>query len=272
MKELFRRFIEHDLVNLGAQTAYFLLLSIFPFLLFIVSLLAYLPFTITDVYLLLQNTYVPPGVLMVIEEEWNVVTENTQAGVLSIGAVFTLWTASLAVNSILESLNRAFQVTEARSLLLGRFVALLLTAGLFIIVIGALVLQVAGSHITDLLQMEAFLFDGHFLRWMLSSLMLFTVFLLVYWIGPSLRLRLRDILPGALAATIGWQVVSFLFSSVITRVADFSATYGTISTVIALMIWFHLISLIVLIGGEINAFLLERRVSRRPEKMPKKTW
>jgi membrane protein len=266
IKEFGRRFRDHELINLGAQCAYFLLLSIFPFLLVIVSLLAYLPFTFVDVYVLLQNTYVPPGVLEVIEDQWNVITAESQVGLLSIGALFTLWTASLALNSILQSLNLAYNITENRGLLVGRLIAIALTVAMFFVVILALIFQVVGIHIRDWLQLEIVLFDVDLLRWLISSTILFAVFLLLYWIGPSMRLRFKDVYVGAIFATTGWQLVSWGFSAFVSGFADFSATYGTIGTVIALMVWFHLTSLMILLGGEINAMKKEASVARKQKK------
>ncbi|WP_444684699.1 YihY/virulence factor BrkB family protein [Alkalicoccus luteus] len=262
MKEFWRRFQDHQLINLGAQCAYFLLLSLFPFLLVVIAFLSYLPFRPSDVFLLLQNAYVPPGALEVVESQWNVLTADTQPALLSVGALLTLWTASLALNSIISSLNLAYNTTETRPFLKERGIALLLTIAMFFVIIAALVLQVVGVHIRDWLQLELMLFNMDLVRWSLTSLMLFAVFMLLYWTGPSRMLRFRDVYIGALTATVGWQVASYFFSAFVSRFADFSATYGTIGAVIALMVWFHLISLILLIGGEINAMRKEKNFEK----------
>lgn len=257
LKSLFKRFNDHSLIDLGAQCAYFLLLSLFPFLIFIISLLTFLPFTFADVYRLLQNTYVPSDVLEIIQNQWNVLKENQSTGLLSLGLLFTLWTASLALNSILRSLNLAYHVSESRGLILARLISISLTVGMFIVVIAALILQVIGSQIRDNLPVDLIIFDVDILRWALSSIIIFSVFLILYFVGPNIRLKFKDVYIGALFATIGWQFTSFIFSMYVTNFADYSATYGTIGTVIALMIWFHISSLIILIGGEINAIIKE---------------
>ncbi|QKS70092.1 YihY/virulence factor BrkB family protein [Paenalkalicoccus suaedae] len=257
VKSLSKRFMQHNLIDLGAQCAYFFLLSIFPFLLFSVSLLSFLPFSFVDIYVLLA-TYVPAGVLQVIESQWNVITNNQRTGILSLGAFFTLWTASLALNSILRSLNLAYDVTEDRGFVVDRLIALGLTFGMFFIIIMALLFQVVGSAVRDFFNLNLILFNFDILRWLLSSSIIFIVFLILYYIGPNIRLRFKEIYVGAIFATIGWQAVSWLFSYYLTGFANFSATYGTIGTVIALMVWFHLTSLIILLGGEINAILKDK--------------
>ncbi|WP_416148398.1 YihY/virulence factor BrkB family protein [Salipaludibacillus sp. HK11] len=254
---LMKRFKDHSLIDLAAQCAYFFLLSLFPFLLFIISLLSFLPFTFNDVYSLLQEAYVPAGVLEVVENQWEVLANNRSTSVLSLGILFTLWTASLALNSILRALNMAYHVTERRGLILGRLISICLTIGMFFIIIVALSLQVVGSFLENFMFIDFVIFNVDLLRWALSSVIIFTVFLILYLIGPNTRLSFKEVYIGAIFATVGWQITSFGFSIYLNRFADFSATYGTIGTVIALMLWFHLSSIIILIGGEINAILKE---------------
>ncbi len=252
-----KRFKEHSLIDLAAQCAYFFLLSLFPFLLFIISLLTFLPFSFNDVYNLLQEAYVPSDVLEVIEGQWELLTNQQSTGVLSFGLLFTLWTASLALNSILRALNLAYNVTERRGMVLGRLISIALTIGMFAVIIVALSLQVVGSFMKDYLIVDFVIFNLDLLRWMLSSAIIFTILLILYLVGPYMRLKIREVYIGAIFATIGWQLTSFGFSIYLNRFADFSATYGTIGTVIALMVWFHLSSIIILLGGEINAILKE---------------
>jgi len=251
------RFKEHGLIDLAAQCAYFFLLSLFPFLLFIISLLTFLPFSFDDVYHLLQEAYVPEDVLQVIEGQWDLLTNQQSTGVLSFGLLFTLWTASLAMNSILRALNMAYNVTERRGMILARLISIALTIGMFAVIIVALSLQVLGSLMKDYLIVDLVIFDVDLLRWFLSSTIIFTVLLILYLVGPNTRLSFKEVYIGAIFATIGWQLTSYAFSIYLNHFADFSATYGTIGTVIALMIWFHFSSIIILLGGEINALLKE---------------
>ncbi|RKL66339.1 ribonuclease [Salipaludibacillus neizhouensis] len=263
LKSLLKRFNDHRLIDLGAQCAYFLLLSIFPFLIFIISLLHFLPFTFTDVYQLLEETFVPADVLDVIQNQWNILKENHRTGLLSLGLIFTLWTASLALDSILRALNLSYHISENRGFLLARLVSIFLTVGMFLVIIVALSLQVIGAHIESTFNLNLLILELEILRWAVSSIVIFAVFLLLYLVGPNLRLTLKKVYIGAIFATIGWQLTSYAFHFYLTNFANYSATYGTIGTVIALMVWFHISSLIILIGGEINAILYEEMPSQR---------
>ncbi|MBU9711700.1 YihY/virulence factor BrkB family protein [Evansella tamaricis] len=253
---LINRFREHRLVELAAQCSYYLLLSIFPFLIFILTLLSFLPYTF-DFDLELVQEIVPGDILSVIENQWAHISARQNTSLLSISIIFTLWTASLALNTILRLLNRAYDVTEDRKMVKGRLLSILLTIGMFAVVLVALVFQVIGAALENLIPMDLNIFEFDLLRWVFSSMLLFLVFSLLYLTGPNLRLKISEIYIGAIFATIGWQLTSYFFSFYLNNFANYTATYGTIGAVIALMVWFHLSSIIILFGGEINAALKE---------------
>ncbi|WP_100397931.1 YihY/virulence factor BrkB family protein [Bacillus sp. FJAT-44742] len=252
-RSLMKRFADHDLISLGAQCAYFLLLSLFPFLIFIVTLLTYLPFTFQDVYNLLEEDYVPPEVLGIVENQWEVLTAHQNTGLLSFSIIFTIWTASLALNSILRTLNLAYHVTERRGMIKARVVSISLTISMFLVVLTALVVQVIGSNLLEYIEIEPVILDYDVLRWLVSSVILFIVFSILYLVGPNTRLKIKEVYTGAIFATVGWQLTSLGFSYYLNNFANYTATYGSIGAVIALMVWFHLSSVIILFGGEINA-------------------
>lgn len=253
---IWKRFKEHRLIELAAQCAYYLLLSIFPFLIFIITLLAFIPFPIQFNINLLQDI-IPYEIFQFIEGQWTHIASQQNTGLLSISIIFTLWTASLAISTILRLLNRAYHVTESRHFIKGRLISILLTIGMFIVVLIALILQVIGGAIKNIVHFDFIVFDFNILRWSFSTIILFLVFSLLYFIGPNIRLKFREIYIGAIFATIGWQLISTLFSFYLNNFANYSTTYGTIGTVIALMVWFHLSSVIILLGGEINAHIKE---------------
>lgn len=251
------RFKDHRLTELAAQCAYYLLLSLFPFLIFILTLLSFLPVAYELDLTLLQDM-IPAEIFQFIEGQWERITAGQNTGLLSISIILTLWTASLALNTIINLLNRAYHVTEERKFVKGRLISIFLTVGMFAVVLVALGLQVIGGALKEFIAFNLEIFNFNLMRWVISLVILFLVFLLVYWIGPNIRLKLREVYIGALFATLGWQIISLAFSFYLDNFANYTATYGTIGVVIALMVWFHLSSVIILLGGEINAELKER--------------
>ncbi|MFA9556800.1 YihY/virulence factor BrkB family protein [Evansella sp. AB-rgal1] len=255
---LINRFKEHKLIELAAQCAYYLLLSIFPFLIFMLTLLSFLPIPI-EFELDMLYDIVPADIVQMIEREWTTITARHNTGLLSFSIIFTLWTASLALNTILHLLNRAYDVTEDRRMIIGRLNSILLTIGMFVVILVALSFQVIGGAIRDIPIFDLAIFNFDLLRWLFTSILLFIVFTLLYLIGPNIRLKIREVYIGAIFATVGWQITSLLFSFYLNNFANYTATYGTIGTVIALMVWFHISSVVILFGGEINAALKEDR-------------
>lgn len=254
IKSIFFRFKDHRLVELAAQCAYYLLLSIFPFLIFLLTLFSFLPIALEFELDLIQDV-VPTEIFQFIEGQWARITDQPQTGLLSFSIIFTIWTASLALDTILRLLNRAYHVTEERKFIKGRLVSIFLTIGMFGVVVVALVLQVIGGAVQEYIAVEFLNFN--ILRWVISFAILFLVFTLLYLLGPNIKLRVSEVYIGALFATIGWLITSTLFSLYLDNFANYTATYGTIGAVIALMVWFHLSSIIILFGGEINAELKE---------------
>ncbi len=100
------------------------------------------------------------------------------------------------------------------------------------------------------------------LRFLVSPLVLITIFIGVYYLAPNLKIKCTSAFPGAIFATLGWILISLAFSFYVSNFANYSATYGSIGGIIVLMVWFYLTGIILLVGGEINA-LMNNRLNKR---------
>ncbi|UJF33003.1 YihY/virulence factor BrkB family protein [Paenibacillus hexagrammi] len=256
-KELWRQFEQDDALGLAAQCAYYFLLSVFPFLLFIMSLFGYLPIQSTDVITLLKE-YIPGEVAKGMEANIVNLLEVKRGGTLSFGLVFSLVSASAAMNAIVLAVNKAYGLPERRSFIHSRFLAVMLTIGMLIVIASALLLSVFGHWIGDWMQMHfhlplAQIEKWNIFRWVINFVILFMVFLGIYYIAPNTCLTCKSVLPGALFAAAGWQLTSLGFSYYVNSFANYSATYGSLGGVIVLMTWFYISALLIIVGGEINA-------------------
>lgn len=263
IKELFRRFGQHEIPALSAQLSYFLLLSLFPFLVFLITLVGYLPISQEDVFGLIDQ-FAPPQTLKLIDQNLGELLNNRNTGLLSFGIIGTLWSASNGINALIRSFNHAYDVGEDRSFLVARLIAIVLTIAMILVIAMALLLPVFGKAIGVFLfsfigLSEDFLRIWNMLRWVISTLILLIVLTALYVIAPNNHINIKEVLVGATFATIGWQVVSLAFAFYIDNFMNYSATYGSLGGVIILMIWFYLSGMIIIIGGEINAMLKEYR-------------
>lgn len=254
---LWKRVGEDDVLGLAAQLAYFFLLSLFPLLIFLVTLLPYLPIT-QDEMLGVVGDFAPGETMFFIESNLNEIMSHQNGTLLSFGLIATVWSASNGINAIMRAFNKAYEVKESRSFFVARGMAILFTVAMIFVFIIALLLPVFGKQIGIFLFAKLglsshFLAFWNMLRWLLSSLIIFIVFLVLYWIAPNKRFKCIDAVPGAVFATVGWLLVSWGFSYYVSNFGNYSAMYGSIGAVIVLLIWFYLSGIIIILGGEINA-------------------
>ncbi|MFQ3543964.1 YihY/virulence factor BrkB family protein [Halobacillus rhizosphaerae] len=265
IKTLFSRFAEDDIFGLAAQLAYFFLLSLLPFMIFLVTLLGYLNIK-EDRVIALINVYAPPETIDILSENITSLFNDQNGGLLSFGVIGTLWAASNGVNAIIKAFNRAHHVEENRSFFVSRVVAIVLTIAMVLVIAIAFLLPVLGNTIGTYVfsffgMSNGFIAVWDALRWVISSVIFFIVLSFLYIMAPNKPLRYKDTVVGAVFATIGWQLVSLLFSFYVSKMGSFSTTYGSLGGVIVLMIWFYLSGIVIITGGEINAIIYRRRVS-----------
>ncbi|MCA0989348.1 YihY/virulence factor BrkB family protein [Guptibacillus algicola] len=255
-KQLFLRIKEHQVTDLAAQLAYYFLLSLFPFLIFAITLLAHFDFS-KDQILELIAQYAPSESFVTIQENL-ILEDGARKGLLSFGIIATIWSASNAINAIIKSLNRAYNVDESRNFLLARGLSVLLSLAMIFVIVVALLLPVFGEMLWRFFVgffaiPESFSFMFTLIRWFLSLSIMIIVFMFIYYYAPNKRLHYKDVMIGSVTASVLWQLVSFVFSYYINNFGNYSATYGSLGGVIALMLWFYLTGLVIVVGGEINA-------------------
>lgn len=262
IKELYQRIMESDLFGKAAQLAYFFLLSLFPFMLFLMTLVGYLPIDEQTIIEFIE-TYAPGEINELINQNITELVNDQNGQLLSIGIIGTLWSASNAINAITNGLNDAHEVDEDRSFIVSRLIAIVLTIAMFFVIIMAFLLPIFGKAIGEYIFSFVGLSAGFLdvwdtLRWVVSSVVFFIVLLALYMLAPNKRIYFRNALWGALFATISWQLVSLAFSFYVNSVGNYSASYGSLGTVISLMIWFYLTGVIIMIGGIINAIVRKK--------------
>ena len=253
---LWKRIVKDDVFGLAAQLAYFFLLSLFPLLITLVTLLAYLPLSEEDLLYFLGE-FVPEDSMTLIKTSLNDIMNRHRGKLLSIGIIGTVWSASAVLNAVLRSLNKAYGVKETRPLFISRGMSILFTVAFIVLIVLALMMLVfgkqLGSYLFAKLGFSSFIDFWNVFRWILSFFIIFFIFLLLYWIAPNKKIQCVQSLPGAFFATAGWLLVSSGFSYYVGNFGNYTATYGSIGAVIVLMIWFYLTGAVIILGGEINA-------------------
>ncbi|MDZ4186227.1 MAG: YihY/virulence factor BrkB family protein [Desulfuromonadales bacterium] len=247
----------------AAEIAFFVLFALFPCLLTLTSLLAYLPVPdLVQVMLKILDNFIPDSVLSLVEKNLQSLVTVQKGGLLSFGVLLSLWTASRAVVAIQISLNDAYDTKEHRPYWQLRALSMLLVICLTGFMIVSLLLLFFGPRIGVWIASLASL--GHtfnlvwnLLRWpVIFALMMMALYAL-YRYAPALKLSWREIIPGAITATAAWVVVTLAFSYYANNFRSYDQTYGSIGAVIALLFWLYAGAFVILLGGEINARLRE---------------
>ncbi|MEK8130127.1 YihY/virulence factor BrkB family protein [Paenibacillus filicis] len=259
VQTLFCRFEDDDLPALSAQLTYYLILSFFPFLILMGAILSFTDFSAEDAIerlaLLLpeMSNRTIAEVLMEIE--------GTRSGsLLSFGLIATLWSASNGVNAIIKGINKAYNQEENRPFWRVRLLSILATIGLAVAIVLSFVTLVFGRKIIDWLYSTIHIEADFSILWAIFQyvvplVVLWILFVFVYAYLPNVRLKFKGVLPGAIFTTIGWITVSLLFSFYVNQFDSYTKTYGSLGGIIVLLIWLYLSSMIILLGGEINATL-----------------
>jgi membrane protein len=253
----------------AAEIAFFFLFALFPCLLSLTSLLAYLP--VPDLFqtlLRIMGSFIPDTVLALVEKNLHALVTVQKGGILSFGIVLSLWTSSNAMMAFQTALNDAYDTKEHRPYWQLRALSVLLVICLTGFMIVSLLLLFFGPRIGVWIASQAdlghiFTLAWNLLRWPVILILMMTALSALYRYAPALKLSWRETIPGAVTATGAWVVVTLAFSYYANNFRSYDKTYGSIGAVIALLFWLYASAFVILLGGEINARLREMRNARR---------
>ena len=258
----FGRHMSKSNVNaFASSSAYFMFLSIIPIIILLCSLLPLTTLQKSDLLKAVSEVMPSPIVPMMsslIESLY-----NSTVGVTSVAAIVTVWSASKGMLSIMRVLNAMNGVVEDRNYFVQRILASFYTILLLIVLLLSLVFMVFGTTLVRLLNDRIPILDHlmsiamHF-KPLFSWGILTLVFMVIYAYVPNVKLKLTKQFPGALFTAISWNLFSWGFSAYIERFNDFGV-YGSLSTIIVVMMWLYFCMYLLLVGAHINRFAVPFR-------------
>ncbi len=267
VKEMYYRLMYDEISLLSANLSYYFILSLFPMLIVALALTPY--FKIDQQFLLEKIQNFAPGDLgdylfdMISE-----VLNNKNNTIITVGIVFTLWSASSGIYGIIIAFNNAFRVRDGRIWIVTKLISVVITALFLVGMFVVLALVVFGKQLTYILFHKFNLDEGFYNLWSVLNysfpiLFTFIVFVFLYIMGPNLKLKAISILPGSIFATVSWTLISRLFGYYIDHFSSYIKTYGTIGAFMAFIIWLYITGYILIIGAEINAIFHNYKVEHR---------
>ncbi|MBM7554165.1 YihY/virulence factor BrkB family protein [Thalassobacillus pellis] len=267
IKEVIHEFQKDDVPILAAAQAYYYLLAIVPLMILLLSIIPYLSIDPDRAVRFISNN-IPGQTAEIFKENIISLVSQPKGGLLSIGIIGTLWAASNGMNAFMKASNHAYEVEETRSFIVARLLSIILTIGMIIAFVVALVLPVFGKAILSFLDsalnlpMEIMILL-HLLRWIVSLIVMIGLLTVLYRVAPNKKLPFGHIIPGAITATVLWLLISWAFSFYVSNFANYSATYGSLGGIIILMLWFFLTGLILVLGAEVNVVQHRRKLNEK---------
>lgn len=267
-----RKFNENTLSVHSAHVVFFIIVSLFPFVMFFFTLLKYTPLTEESIIRILDS--VAPGGIGKILSTWvNEAYRQSSGTIISITAITTLWSGSRGFMGISYGLDKIYGVKNQRNWLFNRLSSLLYTVAFAVILLISLIVLVYGNKILlaidSFLSIETPLFIGIFsLRSILGFSIFFLFFLLVYSFIPDRKPKIKEEVPGALFTSVLWILFSYIFSIYIDYFTNFSSVYGSLTYIVLFMLWMYINMDILFVGALVNRFLAEGNefLSRKTKK------
>ena len=252
----------------AAQASYFFMLCMIPIILLLLTMVQYTPVTKADVMTAVIQVF-PSSVDSLITSIVNQVY-NQSTGVIPITIVVALWSAGKGVLAMTSGLNCVYKCNETRNYVFLRIRATIYTVMFIIVIIFLLVLSVFGNtlnlfiaeHIPIMLGVAEKLLET---RIIITPIVLVAFSLMIYKFLPNRRDKFRYQLPGAMFSAVGWMIISWIFSVYLDVFKGFSSMYGSLTTIVLIMLWMYFCMYCILLGGELNV-LLDGKIFERNEK------
>ncbi|EUJ46743.1 YihY/virulence factor BrkB family protein [Listeria riparia] len=240
----------------AAQLTFYILLSILPMMLVFGNLIPLFPIPKEEIYATLQ-TFMPPEVYDILHPVIESMLTNASGTAISLGLITAIWSASRCFSALQEVLNIVYQAPDRKNFIVTRIMSFLMML-LIIVILGAVVFIFAfGEQIVTFLQdqfdlkLDALANLGA-AKWFITPIFLFTLFLIIYWLVPNVKWKIRKSVIGALFATIGWLLATELLSAYVSFQGDKILGFGSLSIMIVIMLWLYFISIIMLLGAFVN--------------------
>ncbi|MFZ0704336.1 MAG: YihY/virulence factor BrkB family protein [Candidatus Korobacteraceae bacterium] len=249
----------------AAALSYYFVMAFFPALIGLAAIIAYLP--IPNLFNTMVSTLsrvMPPESMGLVRKVVAEIITPNRGALLSFGLLGTLWSASGGFANMIEALNVAYDIPETRPIWKTRLLALELTFEVGTLILFAFSVMIVGPEFGAYLASHlgvswAFAIAWPYLRYIIAVSFVILAVEGLYFLGPNLKQRFRDTLPGAMLAVVGWILLSTLLSLYVHHVANLNQTYGVLGGGIALLLWMYWSSFAILVGAELNSEIIQER-------------
>jgi membrane protein len=272
LKRFMHNMHDDEVMDRANGVAYNFILAIFPAIIFLFTLIPfvtrYFPEINTESIMAFMRELMPPTMFDVASTTVLDIVSNQRGGLLTLGFLFAMFLSTNGMMALMRAFNACYKTIERRSGIKTRLIATGLMFNMALVLFLAVILLVVGEFVLDyflsnlyrfeFLNLDAFTVHLLFaLRFVVIFIVFFLAISTIYYFGPSIHYNWRFFSVGSLIATLLCLLVSYAFSYYITNFGTYNKVYGSIGVMIAMMVWIQLLTVVLLVGYEINASIHE---------------
>ena len=266
--DMIRRYYVHDVARDSAALTYYLLFAIFPLLIFVSTLLGVLELDIASITAVLAPI-LPSDVVDIIRTYLEYVAANQSRQLLWFSLVFSIWFPMRSTGCLMHSLRKAFGRSAPENILLGQLRTLLFTIWMIFVIGLTLALVVVGRRALYFLSgflplSETFISVWGYLRFIILGLVMAISLGILYQLALGQRRPLREVLPGVGSSLAAWLLLSMAFSYYVENMARYAQLYGSIATIVVVLLWLYMTGQVLILGAELSASLIHRKKHAAP--------
>ena len=266
--DMIRRYYVHDVARDSAALTYYLLFAIFPLLIFVSTLLGVLELDIASITAVLAPI-LPSDVVDIIRTYLEYVAANQSRQLLWFSLVFSIWFPMRSTGCLMHSLRKAFGRSAPENILLGQLRTLLFTIWMIFVIGLTLALVVVGRRALHFLSRivplsETFISVWGYLRFIILGLVMAISLGILYQLALGQRRPLREVLPGVGSSLAAWLLLSMAFSYYVENMARYAQLYGSIATIVVVLLWLYMSGQVLILGAELSASLIHRKKHAAP--------
>lgn len=266
-----KRFVDADISDSSSVVAYYLLLSMLPFILMLGSVITLFNVKAQIIIPYLKEIF-PTNIYHSIEKPiTHLLTSHPEGALFIFSAIMTTWAVSRGVSGLQRVLNRIYGIDDNQNFIIRRLLSFGLTFIFFITLFLMAIIISFGNNILNYLQ-QIFNFDIKFvtlfvtLKWPVTFISMFIFVLILYTIIPNAKISIKRALPGSIFTTIGWLLIAQIFSFFTQHLVQKYHSYGLIGTMIIVILWLKITSIIICIGALMNSVITEYKQDIKNKK------
>ena len=258
LKGFLKRLREDHVSAYASQAALFMLMAFIPLLMLILNLIRYTPVSEEFLMEMLSNA-LPVSFHELAKGIITDLYQSSNGTILSLSIVFTIWSASRGILSLIRGFNSIYHIKEERNYILLRLASSLYTIIMVIGIVLMLTLMVFGNTLLGVIHRHfPLIYDAA--AWLIQMRILYApiimtiIFVFLYHLVPNGHRSVLSFLPGALFSSVGWMLFSYFYSFYVEHFAAKSYSYGSLTILVLLMLWVYICMYIIFIGAEINMY------------------